>query len=377
MFNLSLYNRFFVLEPPAHLKKIRGHAIECQHFGHMYSFEWMYTDFFAMNPQYLARSAEEADIIILSHCVTYVYHLLRYGLGFNTPAKTWEALRMVQEEYLLPIVRWAQSTPAHRRSGGRNFVLVLAMDKGRMDYPIVSRATAAWHAITTVGNRSFGITRDPRPWLDELGIARVGTADACAHDRGTVKRRLIFFSQDVVVPVPTGFVWREAAAETERRDLLVFYAGSPNSCMRRFLARELGESPDADVLVVPKPLPKDVWSGLVYRSKFCFVPDGYSSISARLYEVLLHGCVPVLFSSAFHPPFETLLDWRRLAVFLKRTEVRDAPALLRAMPQERYLGMHAAIAAAQRLLGPDEIAFWHATNLELWLKRRRRSEEGI
>ena len=69
-----------------------------------YSFEYMYTDFFEpwmllyspcpcaslksawltcrsvteeMNPQFLADSAEEADFVVLEHCVTYAYHVLR------------------------------------------------------------------------------------------------------------------------------------------------------------------------------------------------------------------------------------------------------------------------------------------------------------
>ena len=57
-------------------------------------------------------------------------------------------------------------------------------------------------------------------------------------------------------------------------------------------------------------------------------------------QVLLHGCVPVLLTHAFHPlaakrlslppslhmscmcprPFETLIDWRRIAVFLHNSQ---------------------------------------------------------
>jgi len=379
-FNTSLHARFFVLQPPAHLQRLHGNSIECQYFGHMYSFEWMYTDFFSMNQQYLAESAEEADFVVVAHCITYVYHILRYGTGFNTVALSWEALRMAQEDYLLPIVRWAQSTPAHQRFGGRNFVLVLAMDKGRVDYPLVSQATQHWHAITTVGNGTTWMQRN-RPWLvpdAAPGGPEGGRSDPCISSTSTSKRRLIFFDQDVVVPVPTAFHWEEPAAQTDTRDLLVFYAGTPNSCIRRLIVEELAASPDADVLVVPKPIPRATWSGLLYRSRFCFVPDGFSSISARLYEVLLHGCVPVIFSHAFHPPFESMLDWRRLAVFLRRTQVREAPALLRSISEDRYLAMHSGIVWARRLFGPDQIAFWLATNLELELKSayRRQAESA-
>lgn len=365
-FNTSLHSRFFVLHPPAHLQRLRGSSIECQYFGHMYSFEWMYTDFFEVNPQYAASSAETADFVVLAHCVTYVYHLLRYGAGFNTVKLTWEALRIVQEDYLLPMIRWAQTTEAYRRTQGRNFVIVLGMDKGRVDYPLVSRATQHWHAITTVGNGTTWMRRT-QPWLIATSEPSI---DSCRGSTSTSKRRLVFFDQDVVVPVPTAFHWSEAAEETDGRDLLVFYAGSPNSCIRRLVVEQLSGSPDTEVLVIGKAIPRATWSGLLYRSRFCLVPDGFSSISARLYEVMLHGCLPVLLSHAFHPPFESLLDWRRFAVFLRGSEVARVPELLRSISEEKYQAMHGALVRAWRLLGPDQVPFWLSTNLELQLRKQ-------
>ncbi|CAK0864178.1 unnamed protein product [Prorocentrum cordatum] len=343
--------------------------MRCQYFGHMYSFEWMYTDFFDMNPQFLADSAEEADFVVVAHCVTYVYHVLRYGAGFNTVALTWEALRIAQEEYLLPIIEWAKGTEAHQRSGGRNFVLVLAMDKGRVDYPLVSHATRDWHAITTVGNGTTWL-QTHTPWLVQDASVYGAAEDVCSNSTSTSKRPLVFYDQDVVVPVPTAFHWGELAEETSGRGLLVFYAGSPNSCLRRLVASELAGSADPEVLVLAKPMPRSAWSSLLYRARFCLVPDGFSSISARLYEVLLHGCVPVVLSHAFHPPFESFLDWRRIAVFVRRTEIAHLPAMLRSIGDERYRDMHAAVVRARRLLGPHDTPFWLATNVELQRRAR-------
>ena len=129
-------------------------------------------------------------------------------------------------------------------------------------------------------------------------------------------------------------------------------------------------------------------------------------------QVLLHGCVPVLLTHAFHPlaakrvcpplfpslapycmscirprPFETLIDWRRIAVFLHNSQallapsesgasmpalaleqVADAPAILRNISEEElnlmnslstcgkpvfreeYLSMHRQVTRVQRLL---------------------------
>ena len=50
----------------------------------------------------------------------------------------------------------------------RNFVIVFAMDKGRVDYPIASRATQHWHAITTVGNGTPGGPRVSNFWSTKM-----------------------------------------------------------------------------------------------------------------------------------------------------------------------------------------------------------------
>ncbi|CAE7418168.1 unnamed protein product, partial [Symbiodinium sp. CCMP2456] len=366
LLNLSLHAKFFVLRPPPELRQLRGRALECEYFGHMYSFEYMYTDFFEMNRQFLANSAEEADFVVLEHCVTYAYHVLRYGAGFNTVKLTWEALRIAQESYLLPLIHWAETTPAYQKTQGRNFVIVFAMDKGRVDYPMASRATQHWHAITTVGNGTTWMKRN-QPWLRPESDS---APDPCKGRSSTSKRRLVYYEQDVVVPVPTSFEWTPEAQQTEDRHLLVFYAASPNSCIRRSIASQLAASDDAEVLVIPKPIPKKPWSDFLFRSKFCFVPDGFSSISARLYEVLLHGCVPVLLTHAFHPPFETLIDWRRIAVFLHNSQVADAPAILRNISQEEYLSMHRQVTRVQRLLNVHDMPFWIATNMELMQRKQ-------
>lgn len=96
------------------------------------------------------------------------------------------------------------------------------MDKGRVDYPIASRATQHWHAITTVGNGTSWMRR-ARPWLRPEG----GGQDPCRGRTSTSKRRLIYFEQDVVVPVPTGFEFTRLSEQLEDRHLLLFYAASP------------------------------------------------------------------------------------------------------------------------------------------------------
>lgn len=56
------------------------------------------------------------------------------------------SLRNLYEQFLF---FWGKLEPQLQEAAARNFVIVFAMDKGRVDYPIASRATQHWHAITT------------------------------------------------------------------------------------------------------------------------------------------------------------------------------------------------------------------------------------
>lgn len=354
--------KFFVLDPPREVLTAIDVGFRfdgCQEFGHMYSFEVYFPDFLRENPHFLAPSAEEADFVVLPHCTTYVYHLYRYRYGYGkTVEDCWDALRMAQTRYLLPLIEWAKTTPAHAQRGGSNFLIVYSMDKGRVDYPMASEATSRWRALSTVGNGTAWLGAK-RPWVTE----RKFYPPEWFHDRcgGSLekKRRFIWYPQDVVLPVPTVFHWTNRSSITARSKL-VFFAGTPNSCLRRFVVESLEGSADPEVSVFREAMDRHVWQEKMYDSRFCLVPDGFSAISARLYEVIAHGCVPVIISEAFHPPMESLVDFQRFAVFVRPGEVPFVDHILRDIPGERYAWLHANLERVALLFDMESITFWTA-----------------
>jgi hypothetical protein len=324
-----------------------------------YSFEIFFPDFLRENLEHLAASAEEADYVVLPHCTTYLYHLYRYRYGYGeTVAGCWEALRLDQDKYLLPLIRWAKLHPSHQVHGGTNFLIVYSMDKGRVDYPLASAATEHWKALTTVGNGSAWL-REHQPYLAES--PSYGLENPC---EGTVEklRRFIWRKQDVVLPVPISFHWTERSAKRTLSDRprLVFFAGTPNSCLRRFICATFANSTDP-LVSVSTALPRRDFVEKMYTSRFCLVPDGFSSISARLYEVMMHGCVPVIVSEAFHPPFEGIIDFRRFALFVRPEEVPIVGVLLRQLGDPVHAAMHEQLLHIFHLLDIEGPAFWTAT----------------
>ena len=52
------------------------------------------------------------------------------------------------------------------------------------------------------------------------------------------------------------------------------------------------------------------------RSLFCLSPAGDTPSSARLFDAIVSGCLPVIVSDELELPFEGILDYRKVNVIL-------------------------------------------------------------
>lgn len=55
----------------------------------------------------------------------------------------------------------------------------------------------------------------------------------------------------------------------------------------------------------------------VIRSIFCLNPAGDTPSSARLFDAIVSGCIPVIVSDELELPFEGILDYRKVFAFVK------------------------------------------------------------
>lgn len=242
------------------------------------------------------------------------------------------------------------------------------------------------------------------------------TFDPCWNQTSVSKRAFLYYPQDVVVPVPTAFYFDERAASSQNRTRLLFYAASVNSCTRRLVSdvarikkwnqwewveefllaedhnhnhnhkpqpepQQLQKQQEAEassqlpvrnsILVLDKVVERDVWRSFMYETKYCLVPDGFSSVSARLYEVILHGCVPVLITDAFHGAFEHSVPWLRFAVFVSRRDVPRIPDILVGVSEAEYLRKFETIRSIHAVFHEETGQFWAALFRELEARKRR------
>lgn len=52
----------------------------------------------------------------------------------------------------------------------------------------------------------------------------------------------------------------------------------------------------------------------VIRSVFCLSPAGDTPSSARLFDAIVSGCIPVIVSDEVELPFEGILDYRKVCL---------------------------------------------------------------
>jgi len=292
--------------------------IECKYNGFQYSMEWYFMQVLRDSPQYLASRPEDARFVYFPQCVSEVYFALRASFNMTH----WAAISAAEAEYLIPLLRWAHGSELHQRHGGRNFWTVFSMDLGRQDFP----RSAAWLEQWSVGSLTGS-----EQWLQNSGVLLTeptGFGLASCWEEDTVPVTVAndmfparnFREHDTVISIPSRFAPDVSSRRFGGRPTLVFFHGSPNSCARRRVLELYTNAPGFDVstgILTDREYRRRLW-----RSRFCLVMRGSSHTNnVRLYEVIAHGCVPVIVSDDFQPPLDAWLPWRDIAIFLPTSSI--------------------------------------------------------
>lgn len=78
----------------------------------------------------------------------------------------------------------------------------------------------------------------------------------------------------------------------------------------------------------------------MHSSKFCLHPAGDTPSACRLFDAIVSLCIPVIVSDYIELPFEDVIDYKKIAIFVD-TESATKPAyltkMLRRISTERIL----------------------------------------
>ncbi|CAE7723648.1 unnamed protein product [Symbiodinium sp. CCMP2456] len=304
---------------------------ECEYNGYQYSMEWYFIQMIREGQRYRAESVEKAQFIYFPQCVSQIYFALRQSYNLTH----WQAIERAELGYLVPILRWAHASPAHRATGGVNFWTVFSMDLGRQDFP----RSAAWLQPWSIGS----LTGSPTWTIDQQMLhksafqgATSRATDSCWEEdtkpvalANEMFPARSFYEQDTVISIPSRFSPHPRSRRFGGRPVLGFFAGSPNSCARTRVLAALSAEPGFDVSTSFAKDDGD-YRERMWRARFCFVLRGSSHTNnVRLYDVMAHGCVPVVVSDDFQAPLDRLLPWREMAIFLPTSSIPRLAEILR------------------------------------------------
>ena len=213
----------------------------------------------------------------------------------------------------------AERSEAWRATGGRRHFFILTGDFGACSYDgfLIDPELLRHHVIATHGE----IEGHHWHWGDGPNLPCFVPA------------------KDISIPPAN---WLDApnhtadAVEVQRkREMLAFFAGAGElrngkrqgrQTMLRVWAK------DPDIIARPRVTYGEMMRN-VAGAKFCPIFGGNSPWSTRLVEVMMAGCVPVIFSS-WLPPFSRVLDWKRFSVLVPSLDL--VPDLKRILEQQPY-----------------------------------------
>lgn len=206
----------------------------------------------------------------------------------------------------------------------------------------------------------------------------------------------VYLEKDVILPyVPNvDLCDSKCVSETQsKRSILLFFRGRlKRNAGGKIRSKLVEELKGAEGIVIEEGSAgaqgKTAAQDGMRKSLFCLSPAGDTPSSARLFDAIVSGCIPVIISDELELPFEGILDYREIALFVSSTDALQPGWLmnyLRRIDAKRIREMqsnlvkfsrHFLYSSPAQPLGPEDLT-WRMIagkllNIKLHIRRSQR-----
>lgn len=210
----------------------------------------------------------------------------------------------------------------------------------------------------------------------------------------------VYLEKDLILPYVANvdFCDTQCLRENEsQRSTMVFFRGrlkrNAGGKIRSKLVEELS---GADGVLIEEGTAGEAGKATAQngmrKSIFCLSPAGDTPSSARLFDAIVSGCIPVIISDELELPFEGIIDYRKMALFVSSSNALKPGWLLSYLQgigpseikeKQRYLAKysrHFLYSSPAQPFGPEDLT-WRMiagklVNIKLHTRRSQRVVQG-
>ncbi|KAM5557946.1 hypothetical protein ABKV19_024994 [Rosa sericea] len=249
---------------------------------------WLWADLIAPESERLLKSVvrvhrqEEADLFYVPFFTTISFFLMEK-----------QQCKSLYREAL----KWITDQPAWNRSGGRDHIIPV-----HHPWSFKSVRRFVKNAIWLL------------PDMDSTG--------------NWYKPGQVYLEKDLILPYVANVDLCDARCVSEtqsRRTTLLFFRGRlKRNAGGKIRAKLVAELSGAEGVSIEEGTAgeggKAAAQNGMRKSIFCLNPAGDTPSSARLFDAIVSGCIPVIVSDELELPFEGILDYRKIALFVSSSD---------------------------------------------------------